>query len=155
MQKFPAEKFNTTIKISFNPKSIGEKAGLIIFGSDYAYIAIENSNEGLKITKSVCNNADKQKSEIVENEFSINDREVFLRADIYPENEKEIIPKVICSFSYSNDGKKYFKVGNDFIAKAGKWVGAKIGLFSIAKTRLDKVGFADFDWIKFQNLSLN
>ncbi len=39
----------------------------------------------------------------------------------------------ICSFSYSYDDKQYQAIGNEFTAKEGKWIGAKIGLFALSQ----------------------
>ncbi len=155
MQKFPAKKFSTITRMSFNSKNVGEKSGLIIFGLDYSYIAIENTETGFRIIHSICEDADKGKPEIVDYNFSTNESSIYFRVDVYSADKEEIIPKVICSFSYSIDGKNFIKAGENFIAKAGKWVGAKIGLFSTTKVESKKVGFADFDWVKFENFSSN
>lgn len=150
MQKLPASKFTAITKLEFNPESSGEKAGLIIYGLDYSYIGIEKDSSGYKIYQAICLNADKNNIEKILEAVKIDLPNVYLRVDIYPQNENDIIPKVICNFSFSEDGKIFKKIGQEFTAKEGKWIGAKIGLFSLAKTNVDKFGFTDFDWFRFQ-----
>ena len=149
MQKFPARKFRLTTKVEFNAKSIGEKTGLIIFGLDYSYIAIENTEDGYKITQVICKDADKDNKEEILAAFRFQKSKIFFKVDVKPENEFDIIPKVICNFSFSEDGDNYKPIGKEFIAREGKWVGAKIGIFSSARSKTDKTSFADFDWFRF------
>jgi hypothetical protein len=37
-------------------------------------------------------------------------------------------PDARCKFSYSIDGNRFEDIGNEFKAKPGKWIGAKVGL---------------------------
>ncbi|MDE6154358.1 MAG: glycoside hydrolase, partial [Muribaculaceae bacterium] len=49
-----------------------------------------------------------------------------------------------CTFYYSLDGKKYHKAGSVFRARQGKWIGAKVGLFSVTSDGTDR-GWIDID----------
>jgi len=149
MQKFPAQKFSVSAKIEFNPKSVGEKTGLIVFGLDYSYIAIEKYEIGYKIMQITCTNADKGSKEEMIATVDYNDDKVFFKIDIEPEHDNDIIPKVICSFSFSTDGKNYKSLGKEFLAREGKWVGAKVGLFSSTPAGSVNSGYVDFDWFRF------
>jgi beta-xylosidase len=149
-QKFPAPKFTTTTKIEFSPKHIGEKTGLIIFGSDYSYISIEKTESGYKISQIVCINADKGSEEKTIKSVNLENSKIFFRADIKPENETDIIPKIICNFSYSEEGKTFYQIGKEFVAKEGRWVGAKIGIFAVTPAKCKDGGYADFDWVNFK-----
>ena len=59
-------------------------------------------------------------------------------AGLFPNYEREIYIRVhvgkgaYCRFSYSLDGKKFTEAGTLFKARQGKWIGAKVGLFSTA-----------------------
>lgn len=150
MQKFPAEKFTTTTKLELNSNQPGDKAGLIIFGLDYSYIGIEKTSYGYKIAQYECLDAEHGKAEKQIDSFTVSKPAVYLRVEVKPENEKEIIPKVLCSFSYSIDGKSFHPIGKQFIAKEGKWVGAKVGLFAISSQPQTKNTFCDFDWMRFE-----
>nr|WP_295107187.1 hypothetical protein [uncultured Caulobacter sp.] len=45
-------------------------------------------------------------------------------------------------FSYSLDGVTFQPVGEPFVSKPGRWVGAQVGLFAQAPTG---IGWADVD----------
>ncbi len=54
----------------------------------------------------------------------------------------------MCRFYYSLDGKRYAAAGEPFKARAGKWIGAKIGFYSITPfTTADRgwMDIIDFD----------
>jgi hypothetical protein len=53
----------------------------------------------------------------------------------------------ICYFSYSLDGRKYTSAGVPFTARQGKWIGAKVGLFSTAPYGKER-GWVDADWFR-------
>jgi hypothetical protein len=61
MQKFPADEFVSTTKLSFKPRLEGERSGLIIFGTDYAYISLFKKSDGNHIQFVYCKDADKGK----------------------------------------------------------------------------------------------
>jgi hypothetical protein len=44
-------------------------------------------------------------------------------------------------FSWSADGKRYTPIGTPFIATVGRWVGARMGLFSLGSGYLDADDF--------------
>jgi len=55
----------------------------------------------------------------------------------------------ICQFSYSQDGETFKPMSQEFQACAGRWIGAKVGLFCINPNRETSHGWADFDWFRF------
>ncbi len=142
MQKFPARKFKVTTKLEFSPASNFERAGLIIFGIDYSYICIEKNDKGFNIYQANNINAEKNNSEIIVEKRKINNNKIFMRVEI---NEN-----AICDFSYSFDGNNFIKIGKSFQAKQGKWVGAKVGIFSLADFNAKNTGYTDFDWFRFE-----
>ena len=141
-QKIPADKFSVTVKLKFNPKQIGERTGLVMYGEDYAYIGVEKTNNGFKIIQNVCNKASKEKKEEEVASHNINNSAVYLRINVEP--------GAICTFSYSIDGKRFTNLGKEFTAVAGRWVGARIDIFSFAPDINTKTGYADYDWIRFE-----
>ena len=54
-----------------------------------------------------------------------------------------------CHFHYSLDGKKFQPAGESFTARQGKWIGAKVGLFSTAPFGKDS-GWVDADWFRIE-----
>lgn len=146
LQKFPTEDFTVTTKVSFAPSSkyTGERAGLVVMGADYAVLAIENRADGLILVQNVCRKADKKGKEEENASVKLSDNTLFLRVKVKKDSEKE----AICSFSYSVDGKKFISLGENFTAKPGKWIGAKVGLFITRPKAVNDGGWVDIDWFR-------
>lgn len=149
LQKFPAPEFTVTTKLEFHPEVFGEKAGLIIFGLDYSYIGIEKTESGYKLLQVICKDAEKGTEETVIENVDVSNPDVFLKVSVIPSSSADEFPS--CSFSYSADGNEFKTLGNEFTAKPGKWVGAKVGIFSAAPMNVAESGYTDFDWFRFIN----
>ena len=148
LQKFPAEEFTATTKLSLNAKSIGERAGLLFFGIDYSYVALEKTRDGYTISQVLCANARRGEAEKTIASVKTKSNEVYLRVNISSENQGELIPIVSCAFSYSFDGDTFHPLGDAFTAREGLWVGAKVGIFAVSPSTSTKTGSADFDWFR-------
>jgi beta-xylosidase len=142
LQKFPAEEFAVTTKLSFKPGSDGEKTGLIIFGADYAYVALLKKTDGIYITFSICHNTDKGNAETEELSEKINTTGIWFNVTVSR--------GAICHFSYSTDGNEYKPIQTTLAAKPGRWVGAKVGIFCTRLRQTNDSGFADFDWFRIE-----
>ncbi|MDR1698242.1 MAG: glycoside hydrolase 43 family protein [Prevotellaceae bacterium] len=123
LQKFPAEEFTVTAKMTFTPDAryTGERAGFVVMGEDYALISIENTRDGLIFSQRECMQAHKG------NEEKINAFAPTLVNSFYV--KLEVRKNAVCHFSYSLDGVNFNEMGNAFTAKAGRWIGAKFGFF--------------------------
>jgi len=57
-----------------------------------------------------------------------------------------------CTFSYSLDNDKFKTIDEDYLFKAvkGRWIGAKVGVFSINPNIRESDGFAEFDWFRVE-----
>jgi beta-xylosidase len=144
MQKFPAEEFTVVTKLSFKPKNETERTGLIVFGLDYASISLVNTKSGLQMLYSVCRNADKNNNEAVISAKKINgNAPVYFRVEVKKGGK--------CFFSYSEDGNNFTAMKEEFIARQGKWVGAKVGLFFTRAVKTNDGGYADIDWFRVTN----
>ncbi len=148
LQKMPADKFSCVTKLELNAKTVGEKAGLLVFGMNYSYIALEKTKEGYAISQTECINANKGKTETTLATTNVKSKMIYFKVEVKPEDESTVIPKVLCNFSYSEDGKNYKPFGKTFIAREGHWVGAKVGMFSLAPRGAGMTGSADFDWFR-------
>lgn len=146
LQKFPTEDFTVTTKVSFAPSSkyTGERTGLVVMGADYAVLAMENRADGLILVQNVCRKADKKGKEEENASVKLSDNTLFLRVKVKKDSKKE----AICSFSYSVDGKKFISLGENFTAKPGKWIGAKVGLFITRPKAVNDGGWVDIDWFR-------
>ncbi len=141
-QKFPSETFMATVKVNFKARLKGDKFGLIILGSDYAYVSISRS-EVSRLTFAKCLNAEKGSTETETNYDPFTDSIAYLRVRVNAGG--------ICRFSYSKDGQNYTNIGEDFIAKPGRWTGAKIGIFCSREASTNDAGYADIDWFRIES----
>lgn len=141
-QKFPAEEFTATLKVSFRPKFNNEKLGLVILGSDYAAISLQKKENGIYIMYNENIKADKNNQEIAGVDFPVKGNDFYLRVMI----EKG----AVCHFAFSENGEQFTTLKKSFIAKPGRWVGTKIGIFYTRNNITNDAGYADLDWFRVQ-----
>ncbi len=144
LQKFPAEKFIVKTKLNFHPqtKIPNEKVGLIIMGTSYAELSLVNTKSGINLVYSVCLDAEKEGT-VVEKVILQN-----VAATIYL--SAKINTGAKATFGYSIDGINYTDIPESFQTIAGKWIGAKVGIFAVRNSQMNDAGSADFDWFRFE-----
>ena len=142
LQKFPAEEFTVTTKLSFLPstKYLQEKTGLVVLGLDYAALELQAREEAQYLVYSVCENAEKKTQPKYKDLTKISGKDVYLRVTVTAGG--------ICQFSYSTDGNHFTPIEPTFTAKPGKWVGAKVGLFCSRTATTNDAGHALIDWFR-------
>ena len=144
LQKFPAEAFMVTAKLTFHNHFDGEEVGLVIMGEDYQYIKLEQENKQVVVKTITCHNAPKgnPEKEIFQQKFSGNT--IYFRVKVQK--------GAVCSFSYSADNKKFTAAGEDFHAVPGRWIGAKMGFFALRNGKINDAGNADIDWFRVEKI---
>ena len=137
LQKLPAPEFTATTCVQL---SAGDcKAGLMIMGMSYAYIALERKlNSELRLIQVIRKDAEHGGTETIHSDQAVREETMFLRIAVAEE--------ALCSFQFSRDGKKYQDIGASFQALPGKWVGAKVGVFASCSEISENTGFADFEF---------
>jgi len=143
LQKFPAPKFTATTLVTTELLQNGEVAGLIIFGLDYAALAIQKTASDQQLVFITCRNAHLGSPNTTTPIRPLNTNSVYLRA--------EISPDATCKFSYSFDNTNFVTIPMEFVAQKGRWTGSKIGIFALG-THLEgkRIGYADFDWFRIE-----
>jgi beta-xylosidase len=136
LQKLPAPAFIATTRVSLESLGVGERAGLIMMGLDYSYIAARRTSEGMELVQMRVRDADRGTAEQGINR-PLRASTVHLRVSV--ENGG------VCRFSWSEDGVRFVPMGEPFTAREGKWIGAKVGLFAIGLEGNARRGFAEFD----------
>ena len=145
------------MKLTFKPiaKYKGERTGLVVMGMDYAGLILESTEQGISLSQVACPKADKGSPEQVNATVSLSHPTVYLRVRFSANGEKiaksegghDLLVK--CQFSYSTDGKKYQPLGQEFQAREGKWIGAKVGMFCTRPAIVtNDGGWADVDWFR-------
>ena len=142
LQKFPAEKFTATVKFNFTPKTPGERFGMVVMGSSYAYISLVKKSDGLYLTYNTCKDADKGKQEEEKIITMVQRGDFYFRITVDTNAQ--------CHFSYSADGHSFAMLTETFTAQPGRWIGAKMGLFCRRKEKTNDGGFADIDWFRIE-----
>lgn len=150
MQKFPAEEFTATAKLKVSAKDDGQLSGLIVMGWGYSWIGVEKQGEKFLLKQAICKDAEQGNLEQVSTLAVLEPSKKF-EAGLFPNFEREIYIRVrvgkeaYCRFSYSLDGKKFTEAGTLFKARQGKWIGAKVGMFSVTPHGKER-GWVDVDW---------
>ena len=144
LQKFPADSFMVTAKITFNPspRIKGERTGLVVMGMDYASLQLENTDWGIILSQNECLKADSNGVEKMNIAIRLEENEntLYLRVKVQA--------GALCTFSFSKAGNEFQTLGNVFAAKAGKWIGAKVGLFCNRPVRSNDGGRVEVDWFR-------
>jgi beta-xylosidase len=134
LQKFPARVFSCEALLDFVGGRPGELAGLSVMGNHHACIALRQDSGAGHVVLRVDN-------AVVES-VPFADGRVRLRV--------EVADGGLCRFSWAPaDGVAAWKaMGREsFQATVGGWIGAKVGLFSLADGAAPH-GHADFDWFR-------
>ena len=142
LQKFPAPKFTATAKVNFAPTEDGDETGVVVMGSDYARIAVRKKGDALVVVESVGKDASRGTSERTVATVSASAPTLYLRVSV-AEGAK-------CNFSFSKDGSTFETIGEPFVAKPGRWIGAKIGMFAVRTAQSRESGYADYDWFRVE-----
>lgn len=151
LEKFPARKFSfkAPVKISAKGNADGVSSGIVVMGWDYCRLGLEKRGDRFVMVMAQCKDAEQGSPETLTEIAEIEPSKTY-EAGLYPNMERDIIFYVdvdadaMCRFSYSLDGgKKKIAVPGAFKARAGKWIGAKIGYYSITPHGVSDRGWMD------------
>ena len=140
LQKLPREEFYASASLKCSLKFDGEEAGMVVMGQDYQYISLKRSEGKLLLRVVRCREADKRSAEEVLFSEEVNSGKIFFRV--------KVETGALCIFSYSTDGRVFREAGEPFAARAGMWIGAKIGFFALRDGFINDAGHADLDWFR-------
>lgn len=140
VQKFTAEEFTATTKMTFNARFDDEQTGLVIMGLDYSYLKVKQSDGKLSISQVICEKADKKSAEKETDSMTLKNNTFYLQVKVKAGG--------ICDFFYSENGQKFNPIGNSFTAKQGKWIGAKIGFLALRNGSTNDAGNVQIDWFR-------
>ena len=140
-QKFAAESFDAVVKLSFSSQNKFDKTGIIVLGRSYASLSITQNENTYCVEYAECIDAyESDKKETIIEQTEINSSSVYFKVSVR-EN-------AVCNFSYSLDNRNFIEIGNDFHAAAGRWIGARIGLYAVSGIP-NSNGYTDIDFIHF------
>jgi beta-xylosidase/lysophospholipase L1-like esterase len=140
LQKPAAEAFQVTTQMAFGPQRAGERAGLLVFGTDYAWVGVEQTPRGRTVVVKTCFGAPAACREEEVAFLPSPEGPVHLRVEWHAGG--------LCRFAASFDGRNFTTFEPTFAARPGRWVGAKVGLFAAAPAGHAARTPADFDWLR-------
>jgi len=133
LQMFPAEKFRVHTKLQL--AGDGAEAGLLVYGTDYAWLGLRRKDGKNQLVYNVCIGA----------RGGCKIHEVTLADLSQPQVEVgiSVFPEGRTVFAYRNANGDWKTLDEGFIAQPGRWVGARFGLFALGEN-----GHADFDYLR-------
>lgn len=147
LQKLPAPSFTATTCVETAFTTPGERAGLIVMGNEYSYIAVINDTSGRRISV-VTGKNDKYAVKPKERASAAIPADVSQQAPVWL--RVQLIDDHTCRYAYSLDGNNFTPLGPDCPVVAGTWVGAKTGIFCSSPNVVPSDGYADFDYFHIE-----
>jgi len=132
LQKFPARSFTVETLLEFAPQHAGEEAGLIVAGETFAALAIEKKDTGCQLV------------------LRINGVTKFVQDNMLGAVKLRVSVKDggLCQFGFTTtDG--LVTIPQNFSARKGKWIGAKLGLYNLKHGEHPSAGHVDVDYFRF------
>lgn len=144
LQKFPSEEFTATAKITFQPRFDEEEVDFVVMGMDYSALKLKQVGGKFFLSHTIAKEVDKKGTEKESTPILIQHNIVFFRV--------QVMQNGICAFFYSENGADFKPIGTPFLAKEGKWIGAKIGFVALRNGFINDAGNVKLDWIRFNKL---
>jgi beta-galactosidase len=136
LQKLPAAQFSATASFDLSGLADGDRAGLLMYGLDYAWIGVQRKGNAKRLVLNTCMKATTGCREEEQAGVQLPGGRVYLRLQVTDGGRT--------TFSYSLDRKHFKAFGKPFTATVGRWVGARMGLFSAA-SNAQGGGYVDID----------
>ncbi len=145
LQKFSAPQFTVTTRITPHFSHDGEQSGLIVYGERYGAVSVCQQQGENRLVFDFGWMSDK--GELSQRRTVLatlrHGHAVFIRANVLSHG--------VCCFSFKQDEAEDWKtVEPQFAASAGKWVGAKIGIYSVSSTVNAEAGFGEFAYFEMK-----
>jgi beta-xylosidase len=136
LQKLPAERFTVTTSFDLSGLADGDSAGLVMYGTDYAWLGVKRGGGANHLVLVTCLDALTGCHEDTLFSSPLSKTSLYLRM--------QVGQGARTSFAFSADGKHFQRAGPDFKAAPGRWVGAQMGVFSAAGSAKQH-GYLDID----------
>lgn len=151
-QKLVCPYFEAELCLHFKQLAEGEKAGMVMMGGHYAYLAVQMEKGVMSLISGKSYEEKKgNRQEKVQKlkELPDTQEKIFFFFEMKKEENQPVF-----EMSYSLDGTDRQKVEIDFMPSDHTWVGAKIGLFANTPETF-KGGYADCEYIHVRPVTEN
>jgi beta-xylosidase len=134
LQKLPAWSFVVETEMEFYPMHAGEEAGLVVAGEASFSLGIQSDGTKKQL---VLHHGDKYEILTETTSDSVKFRVLFQDGGL-------------CSFAYASEGD-FVVLPQTFQAQKGKWIGSKIGLYSLKRSENLSKGYVDVAYFRFKD----
>jgi len=139
-QKLPAENFSVTVKMDID--HLSGRAGLLMYGFDYAWVGVERQGASTKFIVAQCEKAESNCKESISELGKVTGKSIRLKMTVHTGAQ--------VSFAFANDQGEFTPVSKTFTASVGRWVGAQLGVFTVGSTASAE-NFVDMDYFNFEH----
>jgi beta-xylosidase len=150
-QKFPAPVFTVDARIEPHGTRL-RRAGLVVLGIQYAWLGLRQEGGATQLVLSRCTlpalpPAPAPAPPVIP---VCDERTETLASVTGPVHLRAQVEEgAMVQFSYSQDGVQYTLAGQPFQATVGRWVGAQVGLMSLAQDGApDRLSYIDVDYFR-------
>jgi len=126
-QKIACEAFTAQVTLDASHLKAGERAGLAMIGGQYAYLALERSEAGMRLVNVLSEG--KAHEEVVAAEATLQTEHITMRLTLTPVDTHSANAR----FAYSADGEVFTDIGMPYSPARHTWVGARLGLFAMGQ----------------------
>lgn len=147
-QKLVCPAFTAECSVDASALSNKEKAGMVMMGGEYAYLAVKRENDENLIVYTVSHEENNTKREEEITIAKIKDVSC-VKFSV----EMQEGPKLKMFYQIGTDAKVEVKESAAFVPSDHTWVGAKLGLFAVAENEGKACGYADFAYIHVNAIS--
>jgi len=147
LQKFSAPEFVATTEVAFHPDGKKDKAGLVVMGQTWAYLAFYQTETETRL--GLFHGAYEQYDDVTKEIASI-PWQPGPGGEYKAQLRVAVAEGGLSQFSYSKDGTSFEKIDAPFQAAKGVWIGAKVGLFSLNSSIEKSKGYMDVDWFRVE-----
>ncbi|MDC8829443.1 glycoside hydrolase family 43 protein [Alteromonas gilva] len=128
LQKLPAQTFQVRAKLQVPTQAAELESGLLLFGEDYAWVGVKSIDGAPHLVYVQCKNARTGCDESVHDYGKLAAESIELRYILASDST------AVFAYRYRAD-EPFTVVGEQFIARRGRWVGAKTGLFAVGSQK--------------------
>ena len=138
LQKFPAPEFVVVTELELPAGHDNLHAGLLVMGLDHCALDVQYTGDGYVLR--LLANGEQQAELLLGKTDSVRLAVIVSQGGV-------------CRFGALREDNSFYQTGPAFSARAGRWIGAKFGLYGLSPNALDMSGAADFSYCKVSSLA--
>lgn len=143
-QKIACPEFTAETNMDYSGLNIGDRAGIIMIGGQYATLYIERTTSGYQLNYLESTGDGEHRDEVIVEELAtLEVSEIIFRIN-FSNNGSSV-------FSYKIEGNEYSGTTREFTPTGAVWVGAKMGVYAISDKEKEPTGKVYFDYFKVTN----